>query len=49
MLRSQAVADREPREARLTERLEQRLDVGLLVPSDEPAVVDQDADRKRPG
>ena len=49
MLRSHPIVDREPREARLAERLKQRLDVGLLVASDEPAAMNQDARRERPG
>ena len=49
MLRSQPVVDREPSEARLAERLEQRLDVALLVTPHEAAAMHQDAGRKRPG
>jgi hypothetical protein len=48
MLRREPVIDREPREARLRQRLKQRRDERMLVPLREPAAMHQNARRKRP-
>src|SRR5262249_35015143 len=47
VLRGQPIIDAEPGETGLSERREQRLDIGLLVAADEAAAVYQDARRKR--
>jgi hypothetical protein len=47
MLRREAVIDREPHKARLRQRLEQWRDERMFFPLREPALMHQDARRKR--